>query len=180
VSLSFTALEIGFRNESKRLTSALGDTTTNISVEISASEEASVNVSSSPRDTPRQKGLKYADYQNLFPPRLMGCRVPPRDAPFRAATRFFRSASLSSSLEDDTAFARFTGRTGDESESEVGAFGCGGLIGGGEGDGILARGEGERVLVAALLLPLPSDGGGGRSSLSDSVAECGDRFELSG
>lgn len=55
----------------------------------------------------------------------MGCFVPrfAPPAPLVAfAKRLLRSASLSSSLDDIGGFAFLTGRNGDESESDDGAF----------------------------------------------------------
>jgi hypothetical protein len=80
--------------------------------------------------------LPTARPQNRFPPRLMGCRVPVRlEPPTILATWRRRSASLSSSSEDDTALGFFLGRTGLDSEPDAAP-----AAGGGRGDGDGGRG----------------------------------------
>lgn len=94
------------------------------------------------------------------------------------AKRRLRSASLSSSLEDNGGLGFLTGRRGDESESDDGGFA---LLRGleGTGDDDCGRGAGlsgssfaggEAADETARPLPFAA-AGGASSSVSDSVAE---------
>lgn len=119
-------------------------------------------------------------YQNRRPPRFTGCFAPlEAEALLRCARRRFRSASLSSSLDEDSTRLDFlAGLTGDVSEDSFTAAGADGPACG-LGDDRRERlawldpEASGRGLATGRLLSETADrgGGGGSSSDSASVAE---------